>query len=99
MKDYIESNLEKSIDLATLADTAGYSLFHFARAFKQSEGQTPHGYLLQRRVERAQRLLTDSDLPLSEIARATGFSDHGHLSRLFRQRFGVSPRMLRWSKR
>jgi AraC-like DNA-binding protein len=99
VKDYIDANLGKNIDLATLADTAGLSLFHFARAFKQSEGMTPHGYVLERRLERAQTLLLDTHLSLAEIAYATGFSDQGHLARHFRRRHGVSPGALRWSMR
>jgi AraC-like DNA-binding protein len=99
VKEYIDSNLEASIDLAALADTAGLSMFHFARAFKQSEGITPHGYLLERRVARAQELLITSNLSLSEIAHASGFSDQSHLARHFRSRVGVSPSMFRWSRR
>jgi AraC-like DNA-binding protein len=99
VKEYIAANLDKSIDLPTLAGTAGFSVFHFARAFKQTEGVTPHVYLLEQRLQRARELLTGADLPLSEIARATGFSDQGHLARHFRQRVGMSPSMFRWSKR
>jgi AraC-like DNA-binding protein len=99
VKEYIESNLDTNIDVASLANIAGLSMFHFARAFKQSEGITPHGYLLRRRVERAQDLLTSTDLSHSEIARASGFSDQSHLARHFRQNLGLSPSMFRWSKR
>ena len=99
VREYIESHLEENIALETLADIAGFSTFHFARAFKQSEGVTPHGYLVERRVERAQKLLTGANLSLSEIALASGFSDQSHLARHFRQRVGVSPSMFRWSKR
>jgi AraC-like DNA-binding protein len=99
VKEYIDSNLETSIDLAALADTAGLSMFHFARAFKQSEGITPHGYLLERRVERAQKLLATTNLSLSKIAHASGFADQSHLARHFRSRVGVSPSMFRWSRR
>jgi AraC-like DNA-binding protein len=99
VREYIESHLEENIALEPLADIAGFSMFHFARAFKQSEGVTPHGYLVERRVERAQKLLIGTNLPLSEIALASGFSDQSHLARHFRQRVGVSPSMFRWSKR
>jgi AraC-like DNA-binding protein len=99
VREYIESHLEEHIALETLAEIAGFSMFHFARAFKQSEGITPHGYLLERRVERAQKLLIGTNLSLSEIALASGFSDQSHLARHFRERVGVSPSMFRWSKR
>jgi AraC-like DNA-binding protein len=99
VKEYIDANLDMRVDIATLADSAGFSMFHFARAFKRSEGVTPHGYLLERRVERARKLLTSTNLSFSEIARASGFSDQGHLARHFRRRFGVSPSTFRWSCR
>src|SRR5437016_11688700 len=50
------------------------SVFHFARQFKQSAGVTPHYYLVQRRIERAQDMLSRTDLSLSEIALAAGFA-------------------------
>jgi AraC-like DNA-binding protein len=99
VREYIESYLEENFALETLADIAGLSTFHFARASKQSEGVTPHGYLVERRVEGAHKLLIATNLSLSEIAFASGFSDQSHLARHFRQRVGVSPSMFRWSKR
>jgi AraC-like DNA-binding protein len=99
VRDYIETHLAENIGLETLAATADLSMFHFARAFKQSQGMTPHAYLLQRRIERAQELLTGTELPLSVIALATGFSDQSHLARQFRERVGMAPSAFRWSKR
>ena len=75
VREYIETHLEETISIQALADIAGLSMFHFARAFKQSEGMTPHEYLVHCRVQRAKDLLTDSKLALSEIALASGFSD------------------------
>src|ERR1700757_117204 len=54
VREHVETHLSENIDLAALAAIAGLSLYHFARAFKQSAGVTPHHYLVQRRVERAQ---------------------------------------------
>ena len=99
VKEYIDSNLGTNIDLAMLANIAGFSIFHFARAFKQSEGASPHRYLLDRRIDRAENLLVKTDLPISEIAVTSGFSDQSHLARHFRQRVGVSPSTYRWSRR
>jgi transcriptional regulator GlxA family with amidase domain len=87
------------MELTELASIAGLSLFHFARQFKQTVGVAPHHYLVQRRVERAQDMLTRTDLPLSEIALAAGFSDQSHLGRHFRQMLGTTPREFRWSRR
>jgi transcriptional regulator GlxA family with amidase domain len=99
VRGYVDAHLGVSIDLATLAGVAGVSIHHFARGFKQSAGVTPHHYLTQKRVERAQDLLAHTDLSLSEIALAVGFSDHSHLARHFRQMLGVTPGQFRWAPR
>jgi AraC-like DNA-binding protein len=99
VREFAEAHLSDSIDLATLAAVAGLSIHHFARGFKQSAGVTPHHYLTQKRVERAQAMLADADLSLSEIAYAVGFSDQSHLARHFRQMLGITPGQFRWSQR
>jgi AraC-like DNA-binding protein len=57
---------------------------------------TPHDYLVRRRLQRALELLAGTDLSLSAIAYASGFCDHGHFTRRFRQHFGVTPSRYRW---
>jgi transcriptional regulator GlxA family with amidase domain len=71
------------------------SVHHFARAFRQTLGIPPHNYIVQRRVEHAQQLLGNTDLPLSEIAIVAGFTDQSHLARHFRTITGVSPSLAR----
>ena len=99
VREYVDAHLSDSMDLATLAGVAGLSIHHFARGFKQSAGVTPHHYLTQKRVERAQDMLAHTDLSLSEIAYAVGFSDQSHLARHFRQMLGVTPGQFRWAQR
>jgi len=99
VREYVDVHLSESINLAMLAAVAGLSMHHFAREFKQSFGVTPHHYLTQKRVERAQEMLAQTDLSLSEIAYATGFSDQSHLARHFRHMLGTTPREFRWSQR
>jgi transcriptional regulator of acetoin/glycerol metabolism/AraC-like DNA-binding protein len=99
VREHVEAHLSESMDLAELAAIAGLSVYHFARAFKQSAGVTPHHYLVRRRIERAQDMLARSELPLSGIALATGFSDQSHLARHFRQMLGMTPGQFRWSQR
>jgi transcriptional regulator of acetoin/glycerol metabolism/AraC-like DNA-binding protein len=99
VQDYVEANFSNAIDLATLAAVAGLSIHHFARGFKQSAGVAPHHYLIQKRVERAGDMLAHTDLALSEIAYAVGFSDQSHLARHFRQMLGITPGQFRWSQR
>jgi transcriptional regulator of acetoin/glycerol metabolism/AraC-like DNA-binding protein len=99
VREYVEMNLGESIDLSMLAGVAGLSVHHFARQFKQSAGVPPHVYLTQKRVERAQEMLVQTDLPLAEIAFTVGFFDQGHLARHFRYILGTTPREFRWSQR
>jgi len=97
--DYIEAHLEESISIQALSEIAGLSKFHFARTFKHSKDMTPHEYMVQCRVRRTQRLLTETDMPLSEIALASGFSDQSHCARRFRQQTGITPSQYRRSMR
>jgi transcriptional regulator GlxA family with amidase domain len=99
VREFIETHLEQNISIRALATTAGLSMYHFARAFKQSVGMTPHGYLVQCRVRRAQDLLATTDLPLSEIALASGFADQSHCARRVREHVGITPSSYRWSMR
>jgi AraC-like DNA-binding protein len=99
VREYVDVHLSESINLVMLAAVAGLSMHHFARQFKQSFGVTPHHYLTQKRVERAQEMLARTDLSLSEIAYATGFSDQSHLARHFRHMLGTTPSEFRWSQR
>jgi AraC-like DNA-binding protein len=99
VREYVDVHLSESINLAMLAAVAGLSMHHFAREFKQSFGVTPHHYLTQKRVERAQEMLAQTDLSLPEIAYSTGFSDQSHLARHFRHMLGTTPREFRWSQR
>ncbi len=96
---YIDSHLDEKISLDALAAMAGLSVHHFARAFRQAVGMPPHSYLLQRRIETAQHMLRNTELPLSEIALTVGFSDHSHLARHFRRLTGTPPSAARWKQR
>jgi AraC-like DNA-binding protein len=95
IREYVDAHLDQNIALESLAATADLSLYHFARTFKQSEGTTPHAFVLERRLAKARDLLTATDLPLSEIAFAVGFADQSHLARRFRQIVGMSPGQFR----
>lgn len=92
VRDYVEACLEQEVTLADLAAVGGFSTYHFARAFKRSTGSSPHAYVLQRRVERAKRLLADGDLPLAQVALACGFGSQSHFTLRFREATGLTPR-------
>jgi transcriptional regulator GlxA family with amidase domain len=97
--EYIVTHLNENITNDALAEVAGLSVCHFARMFKQTVGVSPHRYVLQCRIEWARELLADTDMPLSEIAIVTGFSDQSHYTRWFREIIGVTPGSYRWSMR
>jgi AraC family transcriptional regulator len=92
---YINDNLAGKITVATMAEAAGLSPFHFSRLFAQATGHPPHRYVMLRRVERAVTLIRGGGLPLAEIAYRTGFADQSHLSRHIRRLRGLSPKSLR----
>jgi transcriptional regulator GlxA family with amidase domain len=99
VREYVEAHLEDNISLQELAGMTGLSTSHFGRAFKQSEGVSPHRYLLQCRVRHASRLLAETERPLSEIAIASGFADQSHFCRQFSKIVGITPSTYRWSMR
>jgi len=93
--EYIEEYLHLNLTGAQLARIAGLSKYHFGKAFKQRTGVTLHSYVLSRRVQRSQELLVASDLPLSAVAEAAGFSDQSHFTSVFSTRVGISPGVYR----
>ncbi len=91
VRAYIDSNLHRTIHIRDLGAVAHRSPAHFSRKFKLAVGESPHAYLVRRRLEKAGHLMMTSAASLSEIALSVGFSDQAHLCRLFRQAFGQSP--------
>jgi len=89
--DYIEQHLGEDLSLEALAAEVSLSPLYLVRAFRMATGQSPHQYVVARRVEQARRLLTGTTLPIAEISLATGFSSQSHLSNWFRRIIGVSP--------
>lgn len=91
IRDYIEAHIGEQIRVSDLSGIVQRSEAHFARAFKRSFGQTPHSYLVRRRLEQASHLMLASDTSISDIAVACGFSDQAHLCNHFRRSYGRSP--------
>ncbi|MFJ4473324.1 helix-turn-helix transcriptional regulator [Streptomyces sp. NPDC089424] len=82
---------DPALDLAAVAAHAGYSRFHFVRAFREAYGETPGQYLTHRRIERAEELLRAADLTVTEICHLVGFSSLGTFSTRFKARTGLTP--------
>lgn len=95
VRNHMATRCEQELDIPELARMASYSPWHFIRAFHAVYGETPHAYLVNRRLERARRLVRSSPLAISEIATASGFENRCAFSRLFKQRFGISAAGLR----
>ncbi len=94
VRDFVEENLGNDIGLAEIAAVAGLSPYYFSRCFKSTVGITPHQYLIERRVARAERMLQHSPLSISQVAAQCGFADQSHLTRHMKRLLGVTPRML-----
>ena len=88
---YIDESLGESLKVRELAERVGLSQFHFARMFRRSVGRPPHGYLTDLRMERARRLLRDTDLPLARVATLVGYQTQAHFTGVFHRRLGMTP--------
>jgi AraC family transcriptional regulator len=99
VKAFVEEHLSEPIHVEDLSEVVRLSKTHFSRAFRRSYGKTPHAYVIRRRVDRVCHLMLTSDIALSELAVACGFSDQAHLCKLFRQTIGVSPAAWRRERR
>ncbi len=91
LTEFIEDNVGRSIGLAELAAIVNVSRFHFARLFKRSTGMTALSFVEQCRIRRAQALILETDMPLSEIALLAGFADQSHFTRRFHRHTGCTP--------
>lgn len=86
----IDDDPSEPISLNELAGLSGVSQFQLVRGFSKATGLTPHAYLVQRRLQRARRLIA-AGVPLVDVAQASGFADQSHMTRLFVRTYGVSP--------
>jgi transcriptional regulator GlxA family with amidase domain len=95
----IREKIGEPLSVSTLSSIAGLSRSHFSHVFRATVGRTPHAHIVRLRIERAMKLMIDTDVPLSEIALATGFSDQAHFSNTFRRTLGVTPKQWRRDQR
>jgi AraC-like DNA-binding protein len=88
---HIESHLDETIRNVELATLVGLSSFYFCRAFRASFADSPHSYIMRRRMERAQGLMLTTNIPLAQIALSCGIADQAHFNKLFRRFAGETP--------
>jgi AraC-like DNA-binding protein len=89
--EYIDTTLSQPIRLSELAAIVKLSEHHFLRSFKLATGMTPHQFLVEKRIERAELLLKKSHLPIAQIAADAGFASQSHMTQIFTARRGVTP--------
>ena len=90
-KDLVDARYREPLDVPTLARAAHLSPAHFSREFRRAFGETPHRYLLTRRLERAAALLRGTDRSVAEICFAVGLRSVGSFTTSFTRTFGLSP--------
>lgn len=94
--EFIDAHLANSeLSLQQLSALVCLSAYQFGRAFKHATGETPHQFVLTRRIDYAKTLLRERRLSLCAVASAAGFADQAHFSTRFRQSVGVTPRQYR----
>jgi AraC family transcriptional regulator len=91
VRDYIDSHIAGPIFVADLCALVHRSKAHFSRCFKCTFGESPHSFVVRRRVELAGQYMLGTHASLSEIALRCGFADHAHLCKHFRQVVGQTP--------
>lgn len=92
---FIAEHIEEEITLDEMARIARMSVCYFARMFKQAVGKSPYQFVLEQRVDYAKYLLTQTDLPLVEIALRCGCANQSHFTTVFKQNLGVTPKRYR----
>ena len=91
LEEYVLENLAQPISLSDMSNIAGLSKRHFLRAFQESAGVTPYGFVMSRRVENAKRRLAEGTESVTDIALATGFGHAQHFSTSFKKATGLTP--------
>jgi AraC family transcriptional regulator len=93
--EFMSDNCGRELSLAEIAGAAYLSEFHFARLFKKITGATPHAYLASLRIERARRLLAETDMPIADVGADVGYTSQSHFTKIFREATGITPKAFR----
>jgi len=90
--DYLETNLSAPLSLQQISKELSLSSSFFIRAFKAATGATPHAYIVRRRLNEARAKLLDPTASIAGVAAETGFANQAHMTTVFRNHLGVTPR-------
>lgn len=90
-RDFVDTHFAEALEVDDLAREAGLSRAHFSAAFKRTFGESPHVYLLTRRLERAATLLRHTDYSVTRICMEVGLSSVGSFTTSFRRLYGMAP--------
>ena len=90
-KDLVDARFREPLDVPTLARAAHLSPAHFSREFRRVFGETPHQYLLTRRLERAAAMLRNTDHSVADICFDVGLASVGSFTTSFRRAYGMTP--------
>jgi AraC-like DNA-binding protein len=90
-KDLADARYSERIDVDDMAAAAGLSRAHFSREFRRAFGESPHAYLLTRRLERAAALLRNTDRSVAEVCFSVGLQSVGSFTASFSRTYGMSP--------
>ncbi|WP_247600329.1 AraC family transcriptional regulator [Priestia flexa] len=93
----VEENIFNPVSIDDLAYLSGRSLSTFKREFKEIYNSTPHKWIRNRRLDKASELLSHTPLSITEVCFSTGFENTAHFSRVFKERFGISPSLYKQS--
>ncbi|MEM6265781.1 MAG: helix-turn-helix transcriptional regulator [Bacteroidota bacterium] len=91
IEDYVFTNISSPISISELAELTGNSVYHFARTFRQTTGETPYQFISRLKINQAKELLINTEQKVIEVAMDVGFNDPGHFTRIFKRQLGVTP--------
>jgi AraC family transcriptional regulator len=99
VRDHIDTHIADPLRVADLCALLQLSEAHFSRSFRRTFGESPHAFLIRRRLQRAEHYMLQTGASLSDIAQHCGFTDQAHLSKHFRQHTGRTPASWRRARR
>ncbi|MGX5826844.1 AraC family transcriptional regulator [Mesorhizobium sp. 43Arga] len=91
VQEFLDQNFTRKLALSEMAAVCGLSPYHFMRAFSRTFGMPPHQYVLDLRLDFAERLLADSRMTITDIAHLAGFSSQSHFTTVMKKYRGVTP--------